>query len=81
MNRREWLGRGLAALLVGHGGGAQAQGRDWETRLNALLPTPEEDRWLSIPWRLSLPEAIEEATRSGRPILAWVMNGNPLGCG
>ena len=82
LGRREWIAGSLACAAMGPASApAGAQGRDWESRLNALLPTPEEDRWLGIPWRVSLPEAIAEATRAGRPIMAWVMNGNPLGCG
>jgi hypothetical protein len=79
VNRRSLLSGTLGLALAGEG--ARAQGGDWERKLTALLPTPEEERWLAIPWRLSLTEAVEEATRSGRPIMAWVMNGNPLGCG
>jgi hypothetical protein len=79
MNRRGWLGGVLASAVLD--GRARAQGKDWEAKLAALLPSSDEDRWLTIPWRVSLPEAMEEATRSGRPIMAWVMNGNPLGCG
>lgn len=82
MRRREWVRGALAVAAVGsRAGKAQSAASGWESKLNALLPTPEEERWLSIPWKLSLSEAIEEATRSGRPIMAWVMNGNPLGCG
>ena len=82
MRRRELI-CGTLALTTGgsRNGAAQGVASGWESKLNALLPTPEEERWLNIPWKLSLSEAIEEATRSGRPIMAWVMNGNPLGCG
>ncbi len=82
MRRRELI-CGTLALTAGgsRNGAALVVASGWESKLNALLPTPEEERWLSIPWKLSLSEAIGEATRSGRPIMAWVMNGNPLGCG
>ena len=51
-----------------------------EKRIAAVLPTQEEDRWLEIPWRTNIGDAIAEARRSNKPVLLWVMNGNPLGC-
>ena len=41
---------------------------------------PEELRWASIPWQTDLWEARRLAAKQGKPIFAWAMNGNPLGC-
>jgi len=46
----------------------------------AVLPTAEEERWLKIPWRTDLSQALEDSRRTGKPVMLWVMNGNPLGC-
>jgi hypothetical protein len=51
-----------------------------DRRVAALLPTPEEDRWLQIPWRTSIAEALADSRKTGKPVMLWVMNGNPLGC-
>jgi hypothetical protein len=51
-----------------------------EKRVAAVLPTPDEERWLQIPWRTNIVEALAEARRVGKPVMLWVMNGNPLGC-
>jgi hypothetical protein len=45
-----------------------------------VLPSAEEERWLRIPWRSRLWDAVEEAREAGKPILLWAMNGHPLGC-
>ena len=51
-----------------------------ERRVQEILPTVDEERWLQIPWRTNLSEARRDAAKEGKPILLWVMNGNPLGC-
>jgi len=51
-----------------------------EAKVLSVLPSAAEDRWLRIPWRTNLVAARQEAQRLGKPILFWVMNGNPLGC-
>jgi hypothetical protein len=69
------LGRGFAQAPA-----AKAADTALGKRIAAVLPTGEEDRWLEIPWRTNIGEAIGEAQRAGKPVLLWVMNGNPLGC-
>ena len=44
-----------------------------------VRPRPEELSWQAIPWRTSIPEAVDVARRERKPILLWAMNGNPLG--
>ena len=66
-----------AALLIS---ATTAFGQSLESRVKSVLPTADEDRWAKIPWHTNLAEARVEAEKSGKPILFWVMNGNPLGC-
>jgi hypothetical protein len=79
----------LASVLVviGHVGQSQAQSSArpvfdpaLEKKIDSVLPSQEEERWLQIPWRTDLSQALTDARRSGKPVLLWVMNGNPLGC-
>jgi len=53
---------------------------DLEKKVAAVLPTAEEERWLQIPWRTSIADALADSRRTGKPVMLWVMNGNPLGC-
>jgi hypothetical protein len=69
------FGRGLAQTPASAPGASGL-----EKRIASVLPTQEEDRWLQIPWRTNVMEAVTEAGRAGKPVMLWVMNGNPLGC-
>lgn len=60
---------------------ASAFGQSLEERVRSILPTDDEDRWTKIAWHTNLAEARTLAEKQGKPILFWVMNGNPLGCG
>lgn len=51
-----------------------------DRKIAAILPSAEEERWLRIPWHTNIAEARAEAQRLNKPLLLWVMNGNPLGC-
>jgi hypothetical protein len=55
-------------------------GTDLDRRMAAVLPTPGEEAWLQIPWRLDLNQARADAQRSGKPLFLWIMNGHPMGC-
>lgn len=46
----------------------------------SILPTPAEERWREIPWRISAWDAVVEASGTDRPVLIWAMNGHPLAC-
>ena len=50
-----------------------------EERIDRLLPSAEENRFLEIDWRTDLLEARAEANEVGKPMFMWMMNGNPLG--
>ena len=45
-----------------------------------VLPSQDDMKWASIPWQTDLWEARRIAAEQGKPIFAWMMNGNPLGC-
>ncbi len=50
------------------------------SKIAATVPTKDEDRWLTIPWRTNLMKARLEAQNLNRPMFLWIMNGNPMGC-
>lgn len=49
--------------------------------LHEQLRPPAQEVWRSIPWKVSLVEAQNEAARAKKPLFIWSMDGNPLGCG
>ncbi|MCK6544401.1 hypothetical protein L6R52_00895 [Myxococcota bacterium] len=51
-----------------------------ERAIADVLPSADEDRWMSVPWRTDVVAALDEAARVKKPVFFWVMNGNPLGC-
>ncbi|MBI2811011.1 MAG: hypothetical protein HYX67_09315 [Candidatus Melainabacteria bacterium] len=51
-----------------------------DSKIAATVPTKDEDRWLTIPWRTNLMKARLEAQILNRPLFLWIMNGNPMGC-
>jgi hypothetical protein len=51
-----------------------------EQKVTDVLPKPEEERWLQIPWRTDVTQARREAQKTGKPLFFWVMQGHPLGC-
>lgn len=55
--------------------------RTWRAVRERVRPSDAEMRWLSaIPWEADLESARAKAAETGRPIMFWAMNGNPLGC-
>ena len=48
--------------------------------LSFVLPKQEDMQWASIPWQTDLWAARQLAADQEKPIFAWMMNGNPLGC-
>lgn len=55
-------------------------GGSLEARIAALLPTEDEDKWLTIPWRTDLLRARKEAQEQEKPVFLWLMDGHPLAC-
>jgi hypothetical protein len=70
------LGMTISASLADEAGGLAAA--DFEKLLQELH-SPRE-AWQSIPWRLSLLEAREQAAKEKKPIYMLARAGHPLGC-
>ena len=51
-----------------------------EGKVASLLPTAEEEKWLTIPWHTDLNQARHESAQTSKPIFVWIMNGHPMGC-
>ena len=51
----------------------------YDELLESLRPKPTE-LWRTIPWKISLVEAQNAATKANKPIFIWAMDGHPLGC-
>ncbi len=45
-----------------------------------VLPQGEELAFEAIPWIPDFAEGLRAASREGKPLLFWAMNGHPLGC-
>ena len=50
-------------------------------KLHREVQPPKDERWRSIPWKVSVVEAREQAVKEGKPLFVWVASGEPLGCG
>jgi hypothetical protein len=59
---------------------ADAPGATLERRIASVVPTPAEEKFLTVPWRTNVMAAREEAQRAGKPLFLWIMVGNPQGC-
>ena len=46
-----------------------------------IKPRAEETKWEEIPWMVDLWDARKKAARTGKPMMLWEMDGNPMGCG
>jgi hypothetical protein len=64
----------LAAALPG-----EITIEEFEKLQKELRPAGDE-AWRTIPWKVSLLEAREQAVREKKPIFMWSMDGHPLGC-
>ena len=67
----------LLGMLLAEPAGLSAA--DFATLHRQLEPAKNEV-WRSIPWKISLLAAQQEAARRQRPIFIWAMDGHPLGC-
>jgi hypothetical protein len=47
--------------------------------LEELQPGKDEP-WRTIPWKVELLDAQQQAARERKPIFIWAMDGHPLGC-
>ena len=71
----------LAALLPAARSGDSLKVADIEPLKKRIKPYSEESKWEEIPWRVDLWDARREAAKTGKPLLLWEMDGNPMGCG
>jgi hypothetical protein len=73
----------LAASLVAVCARAERPGIPPEqfSKLHKIICVqPGEQRFWEVPWKLTITEAREEATRLGKPILVWAgAGGAPIG--
>ncbi|MEQ1933703.1 MAG: hypothetical protein ABL962_07480 [Fimbriimonadaceae bacterium] len=53
---------------------------DLKSSIASILPSKEEEIWLTVPWRTNLMAARVESQKINRPMFLWVMNGHPMGC-
>lgn len=51
-----------------------------DKEIATIMPAAGENKWMEIPWRTNIVDALEEAKKVNKPVFYWVMNGNPLGC-
>ena len=49
-------------------------------RLHKLLRPAPDEAWRTIPWKISLLDAQQNAVSAKKPIFIWAMDGHPLGC-
>jgi len=50
------------------------------TKIHSQLAAPKDEPWRSIPWKLTMLEARDAASKDKKPVFLWSMNGHPLGC-
>jgi hypothetical protein len=67
----------LTAMLASQDGLSEGDCR----KLHESLKPPVAELWRDIPWKVSLVEAQNLASREKKPLFIWSMDGNPLGCG
>jgi hypothetical protein len=71
----------VAAFAVAVRPGLTAESaQSLDAKIASVVPAPEEDRWLTVPWRANAMQARLEAQSLNRPLFLWIMNGNPMGC-
>ena len=53
---------------------------DIDAKIASIMPTAEEEKWMTIPWRTDLNQARRDSVALRKPIFMWIMNGHPMGC-
>ncbi len=48
--------------------------------LHAQLCAAPPETWESVPWRIDLLAAQQEAAAAKKPLFVWAMDGHPLAC-
>jgi len=72
----------LMALLSWQGQSAAPRELTTEEfeKLHRQLQPPRDEAWRTIPWKLTLLEAQQQAARKKKPVFMLVRSGHPLGC-
>jgi hypothetical protein len=58
-----------------------SEGPEWDAlsrRADRVRPTPEETRWMQIPWVRSVVDGQRMARAEKRPIMYWHVDDDPL---
>lgn len=53
---------------------------DVTSQVDSIWPSPDEEKWMEVGWRLDLFAARQESFNTGKPLFLWMMNGHPTGC-
>ena len=69
----------VAVLALTSGDGPKIS--EIESLKTLIKPRAEETKWEEIPWMVDLWEARKKAAQTGKPLMLWEMDGNPMGCG
>ena len=67
----------LAALILL---GGDRLTREEFDRLHKELQPARDEVWRTIPWKVSIAEARDQAAQEKKPLFMWSMDGHPLGC-
>ena len=54
--------------------------KTYEKIRDEVLATKQERAFFDLPWQPTLWDGVVEGHRREKPVLFYVMNGNPLGC-
>ena len=69
----------LLASLLAQDGPPVLDDKNLKSRMEFVVPTPEDAAWERLGWRVELASAAAEAKALQRPVLLWAMNGHPCG--
>ena len=76
----------LSSVLIGKNAYGQSEAKqklnneNYQAWQKHIVPTEQELAWTKIAWLPDLKSGIEAASKNGKPILLWTMNGHPFGC-
>lgn len=70
---------GTAPVPLSLGGIPLLSTTELQARINRVMPNEKEDRYLRIPWRTHIVDALRDAQAQKKPLFVWAMDGNPLG--